>query len=346
MGMFIGDALGAPMEFSPVRYGAREFDTVDSVPNDLWVKEGYNTFSLKPGQHTDDASMGLCLADSLLVHQGDFNPLDLRLRFVNWWSMGYNNAFAFDEERHSKASVGLGGNISQSMGEFLQKRTRFTQAGDNRTSGNGSVMRNAAVPLAYVNDLERAMKIAREQSRTTHQGDEAAECCAVMTWLIVQMMREPKLSKLELFGRLDSFESDFYSVKCLVKSEKEERRPSNEGLDLKDRNWNWKSGDFKFSPSRAASQPGYVGSYAMDALSMALHCVWTTDSFSEATFKIINLRGDSDSTGSVCCQIAGALYGIDAIPAAWIAAVQRWDAGGMNMLKAWRLMQLSDKQVK
>lgn len=48
---------------------------------------------------------------------------------------------------------------------------------------------------------------------------------------------------------------------------------------LKDRDWNWKNPDFTYSPSRADAQPGYVGSYCMDALSMALHTVWHNKSF-------------------------------------------------------------------
>jgi len=60
---------------------------------------------LRPGQWTDDTSMGLCLADSLLLSSMNaaasaavFDPLDLMLRFEAWWHFGYNNAFANDAE--------------------------------------------------------------------------------------------------------------------------------------------------------------------------------------------------------------------------------------------------------
>lgn len=94
-----------------------------------------------------------------------------RLRFLNWWQLGYNNAFGWDEERkkgpHSAGSVGLGGNISSSMSEFvrvpttkeysnLKKQTDFTEAGDARTSGNGSIMRNGAVPVYYAKEGTQA----------------------------------------------------------------------------------------------------------------------------------------------------------------------------------------------
>ncbi len=69
------------------------------------------------------------------------------------------------------------------------------------------------------------------------------------------------------------------SIQCLRDSSREERSPENEKADLEERDWNWKSRDFRYAKTRAENQPGYVGSYVMDALSMALHCLWTTDSF-------------------------------------------------------------------
>ena len=93
----------------------------------------------------------------------------------------------------------------------------------------------------------------------------------------------------------------------------------------KDRNWNWKEKNFKYSEKRAKKQPGYIGSYCMDGLAMALHKLYTTDSFEEAILKGINLCGDADSVGSVIGQIAGAFYGLDSIPKEWIKTINKWD---------------------
>ena len=57
--------------------------------------------------------------------------------------------------------------------------------------------------------------------------------------------------------------------------------------------------------------PGYVGSYCMDALSMALHTVWHHKSFKEIALMNANIGGDCDTVGAVAGQIAGAIYGID-----------------------------------
>lgn len=124
--------------------------------------------------------MGLCIAESLLAC-GEFNPLDLRLRFAQWWSTGYCNAFGFDE--HKRSSVGLGGNISASFTEFRKFQTEYTKAGDSKTSGNGSVMRLAPIPIFYHNNIDEAMEFAAKSSKTTHQGSQ--EC-----FLTLQEMKQ------------------------------------------------------------------------------------------------------------------------------------------------------------
>ncbi len=63
----------------------------------------------------------------------------------------------------------------------------------------------------------------------------------------------------------------------------------------------------------------------MDGLSMALHVLYTTNSFKDAILKAVNLRGDADSVGSVVGQIAGAFYGVNNIPNDWIQKIQKWD---------------------
>ena len=75
----------------------------------------------------------------------------------------------------------------------------------------------------------------------------------------------------------------------------------------------------------------------MDALAMALHCVHSTDTFASAVLKAANLCGDSDSVGSVCGQIAGAIYGASNIPEDWVTAVHLWDGDGSIVQRAVRL---------
>merc|ERR1719232_1799142 len=109
VGMGVGDFLGAPLEFLPATSAAGEhrFDV-----STMTYHAELNKFGLKRGQWTDDSSMGLCMADSLITLQA-YDGSDIRVRFWNWWNNGYNNAFRNEPGR--TGSVGLGGNISKSL---------------------------------------------------------------------------------------------------------------------------------------------------------------------------------------------------------------------------------------
>jgi ADP-ribosylglycohydrolase len=319
LGMVIGDAIGARVEFMPVRYGVQ-------ILRDMGSAVG-GSFQLRPGQWTDDSSMGLCVADSLLCRAGAWDPHDCMHRFLAWWHGGYNNAFRLDAARPWKHSVGLGGNISASFGAYLRHREPYTRAGDKETSGNGSVMRLAAVPVRYHDDIEKGVEVAGLHSLTTHQGEEAADCCRLLTHVMVRGINgEPIREVLKSVG--ETFRASVPSVAALAKSTCER--------DDENRDWRWMADSYKYSPRRAAMQPGYVGSYAMDATAMALHCAWSTASFPEAVLKAANLRGDADSVASVTGQIAGSFYGASAIPAEWITTVQQWDDSEVA-LRAYRL---------
>ena len=328
LGMAIGDAMGAPVEFQPLSY------TYDLI-KDMGEKTRGN-FDLKPGQWTDDTSMGLCLADSLIEKKGEFKARDIMMRFLLWWFYGYNNAFRFDNK--SRHSVGLGGNISGSFRTYLATygQNEYTIYGNKETSGNGSIMRNAAIPICYYRDRNSALKYAGLQSKITHQGDEASGCCQLLTFIIVKILNGGQLKEvLNNLGK--EFQSDCCkSVYCLAKSEQE-------GND-KNRNWNWKDPNFKYSEERARNNPGYIGSYCMDGLAMALHVLYYTNTFVDAILKVVNLRGDADSVGSVVGQIAGAYYGIDNIPKEWINTINKWD-GNEIALRGYILCHLMENNL-
>jgi ADP-ribosylglycohydrolase len=49
---------------------------------------GGGPFRLDPGQWTDDTSMALCLAESLVERRG-FDPVDQLERYLAWWRDGH-----------------------------------------------------------------------------------------------------------------------------------------------------------------------------------------------------------------------------------------------------------------
>eukprot|EP00755_Sulcionema_specki_P005129 Sspe_Gene.31892::Locus_15674_Transcript_1_1_Confidence_1.000_Length_1596::g.31892::m.31892 len=211
-----------------------------------------------------------------------------------------------------------------SMWEFDERGTEYTRAGTKETSGNGSVMRNGPVATFFHSDVEAGMEAAYNQSKTTHQGEEAAECCRLLTYVCINFING---AGKELLDDLSGFTSPLYSVTCLRDSVDEAPHPENAHLKIKDRQWNWRHPEYRYCESRSRLQPTYIGSYAMDNLAMSLHCLYTTSSFEEATLKAANMCGDADSVCAVTAQMAGSLYGLSSIPSTWIDRVQRFDAG-------------------
>ncbi len=172
-------------------------------------------------------------------------------------------------------------------------------------------MRNAPIPVAYHDDIKKAISIAHLQSRCTHQGDEASECSSLLTWICVCWISNPD-----------------FELKHILESYKPLKENSNIKLLLKSSgDWAWQNKTFKYNKLRADTQPDYIGSYCTDCLAMALHVITYTNNFFEAVVKAVNLGGDADSLGSVVGQLAGAKYGYESIPIQWIQSVHYWDQG-------------------
>ena len=329
LGMAIGDAIGERVEFYPLKYGCND---IQDMGNKM-----YGKFQLKPGQWTDDTSMGLCLADSLLENKGDFNGHDFMLRLLSWWNFGYNNTFRFDNNRYKKNSFGLGGNVAGSFKRYLSEygKNEFTTYGDENTSGNGSIIRNAPIPICFYKYSYLALDTAEKQSKVTHKGNEAAGCCQLMTFITLKILEGENLKDI-LNNLKNTFKCKYNSVNYLAYSMQEGNDP--------DRNRNWNVPDYKYSLKRAQSNPGYIGSYSMDAMAMALHILMNTNSFREAILKGINLRGDADSLGAVIGQLAGAYYGLDGIPEDWIKTIHIWDPKFEIALRGYILCHLYDSK--
>ena len=83
LGLAVGDALGAPLEFHAPGSFAPVGDMV-----------GGGAFGLLPGQWTDDTAMALCLAESLVVSKG-FDSADQMERYLK---------SLVCDRRHSQAS--------------------------------------------------------------------------------------------------------------------------------------------------------------------------------------------------------------------------------------------------
>jgi len=338
-GMGIGDAMGHMFEFLPAQDKPGEsFFALKSMK--FYGK--LNTFGLQYGQWTDDASMGLCMADSLILQRG-YDGSDIRARFWCWWNRGYNNAFRLDRSRMQRNSVGLGGNISKSLRAMSklkagEKPPPFFKA-KGEDAGNGSLMRFAPIAIFFhAATLQELYEFSRQSSYTTHPGIIAAEACSLLAHLIYRALnRAPGPVDAKQF--IEDSTAEYLRTSGLEKKSgwgynEMKWLTTGKPKHATERCWAWReksldiAGTLRARGSEYNGYPvssGYFGSYSLDGLAMGIWAVYQTSSFDEAIAKSINLLGDADSHGSIAGQLAGALYGYSSIHPQFIKWQNRWD---------------------
>lgn len=136
---------------------------------------GGGPFRLAAGTFTDDTSMALALADSLL-ECGDLDEADLMQRFVAWHEQGQYSptGTCFD----------IGITVRQALSRFRHTGDPIAGATDPMSAGNGSLMRLAPVAIRYWNDRPAMRDAAARQSRTTHGAPEAVDTCVAYAELV------------------------------------------------------------------------------------------------------------------------------------------------------------------
>lgn len=340
VGAAIGDSMGAPLEakpYNPAGYNVKGFED---------LQENYRILK---GQWTDDTSEALCVADSLLVKDLAFDPLDLRSRFFLWWFCGYNNGRKNQNDQEKRKSMGIGTYTLKGLVAFLRDRQPFVEKKPEKeqTNSNGSIMRIAPIPIAFHWNLDVGLKFAGEQSFCTHDGEEASELCRLLTWIAVKGLNHPekgfKTCKEILDALGQEFHSDVVSVKCLAKSQKETDFSKYIGVfannSIEDRNWNWKDPGFKYSEFRIELKKNLIAIYSMDCVAMALHILYHNEGFHNCLMKGVNLGGDADSLGGVIGMLAGTFYGFNEEFQKNYQYIQKWDENEIAV-KAYKLLKL------
>lgn len=268
LGLAVADAVGAAVEFMP----RNSFPPVTDLT-------GGGPWQLEPGQWTDDTSMALCLAESLLAVRG-FDALDQMQRYVRWWKEGHWSCkgYCFD----------IGNTTRAALGRFLADGNPFSGSTNPQSAGNGSIMRLAPIPMAFARNESLAAAMAAESARTTHGAHAALDACRLLAIQIVRALHgEAKQDILAAKGL--SFENP--PVEAIAR------------------------GAYLSKDEHAICGSGYV----VESLEAALWCFARTSSYHEAVLKAANLGDDADTTAAVVGQLAGAHYGVDAIPAEWLA---------------------------
>jgi ADP-ribosyl-[dinitrogen reductase] hydrolase len=173
LGLAVGDAVGTTLEFARRDHHPPLTDMIGGGP-----------FGLAAGGWTDDTSMALCLAESLLAHS-DLDQADLMRRFMSWWRSGYNS--------HNGACFDIGVTTAAALARFAVTSDPVAGSSAPSTAGNGSLMRLSPVAIRWHRDKVKAVAAARRQSVTTHGAPEAVDACAFFAGLLVDAIagREP-----------------------------------------------------------------------------------------------------------------------------------------------------------
>lgn len=275
LGLATGDAVGTTVEFKSPGSFPPVSDMVGGGP-----------FHLAPGEWTDDTSMTLCLAASLVELQM-FDPHDQMRRYMMWYRNGYmsSRGTCFD----------IGATTREALERYERDFTNpFAGSSSPQTAGNGSLMRVAPVALQFLRRPAVAVELAGDSSRTTHGAKAAVDACRYFTALMIGALRGE--SKETFLAPLYAPVPETWRAVPLCDEIAEVAR-----------------GSFK-----SRTPPEIVGSgYVVRSLEAALWAFSTTSTFRDGCLAAVNLGDDADTTAAIYGALAGAFYGAEAIPVEW-----------------------------
>ena len=270
VGLACGDAVGTTVEFQP----RGSFDPVTDMV-------GGGPFRLEAGQWTDDTSMALCLAESLIENDG-MDLADQMRRYVRWRDDGH-----FSSKGHC---FDIGFTTDTQLDRFIRTGEPVEPADevDQDAQANGSLMRLAPVPIRWWTDPEAAAERSGESSTTTHAATVPVDACRLMGAMVAALIGGATWS--------DVTAPSFWRESELAPAIAEIAAGS------------W-----------ATKQDGEIkgSGHSVRALEAALWAVDGAQEFREAVLRATNLGDDADTTAAIAGQFAGARWGHTGIPEAW-----------------------------
>lgn len=276
LGLAAGDAVGTTLEFvAPGRV----------VPIDDMV--GGGPFRLAAGQWTDDTSMALCLAESILDTRG-MDLSDQLRRYLLWRDHGYlsSNGRCFD----------IGTTTRSALERFRRSGETVDVRPDQEAAANGSIMRLAPVPIRWAADSAEAAERSAESSRPTHPARRPVDACRVMGAVLSGLIAGVPFDDVVQagFGGVDDLHPAVAAVAAGSWRHKEPPQIRGTG-------------------------------YCVDALEAALWAVGGAGDFRTAVLRAANLGDDADTTAAIAGQMAGARWGASGIHAPWRQKIAFWE---------------------
>ena len=293
LGLAVGDALGVPVETV-----SREELKVRPIKN----MKGQGMYHVEKGTWSDDTSLTLAGLESL-TYGLDFH--DVMERYKNWYANG-------DYTPHGK-TFGVGQTTKNAIMRYLHG-VEPLKCGDveETSNGNGALMRISPFVLyLYLHNYHfdefdyRGFEIIHKASCLTHRHPRSQVACGIFAKVLTSLFN-PNTNKKETIVQR-AIDRALYSYD-----------ESMFGADIKAEISTYEHLVDVCSYMNMAESDISSSAYVVDTLEAALYCFLTTNSYEECVLKAVNLGNDSDTTASVAGALAGAFYGLRAIPEKWL----------------------------
>ena len=300
LGLAIGDALGAPVEFLSLNEIKQHY-------GERGISEFQAWGGFKPGSYTDDTQMSLATAVGCIrAHQRGnsrgvcYPPQHIYVAYLEWLETQKKPEFRRAPGNtclaalHSGLMGTLEGGVIGGGGEV--------EGPINHSKGCGGVMRTAPAGLAF--PPGDAFREGASYAIITHGHPSGYLPAGFLSEMVPEILDGETLEyairgsmrELTAYG---SHEETLRAVELACDLSMSERSPDE---------------------SIAAIGQGWVGE---EALAIALYCALKfPDDWSAAVLTSVNHSGDSDSTGCITGAILGTLLGKRAISSHWIDQVE------------------------
>lgn len=321
LGLAVGDALGAPLEgLSPQQIKAHYGQVVDYVDGaTAWKKKPYRW--RMPGLYSDDTQQALVLAD-VLLESGRIDPRQVAGLYLE---------LATPPGTFLGAHRGVGRSFRLIIDALRRGQPPGSCCGGS--AGIGAAMRIAPVALYFADDTDAMFAATMDASLLTHRDCRSLagalavthavrllaagdECCPSFLFrLAAAVARSEQRIAREFADRVDSLSEHRHSLSTAiahVESLLEMPRDAALGALVDEAN--------RHGAEPICRRP--TMGFPPACIPTCLYLLLTTDSFEEAILEVVNLGGDSDTAGAILGAMAGAHYGLDAVPARWLAALQ------------------------
>lgn len=281
VGLACGDYLGMPYEFGLPQKIREYFSSHKLKP----ISSSIGTRVFPPGFYTDDTSLTICLAESLI--ENGFDTKDQFKRFKKWFYEGYATPFG-------DKAFGVGMRTLQSLTKQSEDNLPTEITDDPKAGGNGALMRCAPIGIRYSQSPDQLTSNSLLSAIITHNNTIASWSCVILNSFISYALKG--MDKKDFRNLL------LNNIKDLPK-------------ELKDL--------LKADLNQRKEDQLQTSGYSLHTLAIALFSFFNTDNFEDCITKAIALGGDSDTQGAVTGALAGAYYGEKAIPTVWRTTLMR-----------------------